>query len=36
MSLDIAIRGGTVDTASHTIRCDIGIKDGRDDRECGP
>ncbi|MEI8144624.1 MAG: dihydropyrimidinase [Alphaproteobacteria bacterium] len=26
---DVAIRGGTIVTASDTIRCDIGIRDGR-------
>lgn len=29
LDLDLAIRGGTVVTASDTIRCDVGIKDGR-------
>jgi dihydropyrimidinase len=29
MTLDLAIRGGTVATASDTTRCDVGIKDGR-------
>ncbi|MBL8567690.1 MAG: dihydropyrimidinase [Phreatobacter sp.] len=29
LDLDLAIRGGTVITASDTIRCDVGIKDGK-------
>ncbi len=29
LDLDLAIRGGTVVTASDTIRCDVGIKDGK-------
>lgn len=29
LDIDLAIRGGTVVTASDTIRCDVGIKDGR-------
>lgn len=29
LDLDLAIRGGTVITASDTIRCDVGIKNGR-------
>jgi dihydropyrimidinase len=29
MSLDLAIRGGTVVTASDVTRCDVGISDGR-------
>ncbi|MBB4040276.1 dihydropyrimidinase [Microvirga flocculans] len=29
MELDLAIRGGVVVTASDTVRCDVGIKDGR-------
>ena len=29
MELDLAIRGGTVVTASDTIRCDVGIKGER-------
>jgi dihydropyrimidinase len=29
MTLDMAIRGGTVVTAGDTMRCDVGIKDGR-------
>ena len=29
MSLDLAIRGGTVATASDVSRCDVGIRDGR-------
>ena len=29
MELDLAIRGGTVVTASDTIRCDVGIRGER-------
>ena len=29
MTLDLAIRGGTVVTAADTMRCDVGIRDGR-------
>ena len=29
MTLDLAIRGGTVATAADIARCDVGIKDGR-------
>jgi dihydropyrimidinase len=29
LDLDLAIRGGTVVTASDTIRCDVGIKNGK-------
>ena len=29
MTLDLAIRGGTVVTAADTTRCDVGIRDGR-------
>jgi len=29
LDIDLAIRGGTVVTASDTIRCDVGIKDGK-------
>ncbi len=29
MTLDLAIRGGTVATAADTMRCDLGIRDGR-------
>jgi dihydropyrimidinase len=29
MTLDLAIRGGTIVTAGDTLRCDVGIKDGR-------
>jgi dihydropyrimidinase len=29
MTLDLAIRGGTVVTASDIVRCDVGIRDGR-------
>jgi dihydropyrimidinase len=29
LDLDLAIRGGTVVTASDTIRCDVGIRDGK-------
>ena len=29
MTLDLAIRGGTVATAADTMRCDVGIRDGR-------
>ena len=28
-TLDLAIRGGTVATAADTMRCDVGIRDGR-------
>ncbi len=29
MTLDLAIRGGTVATAADTMRCDVGVRDGR-------
>ncbi len=27
--LDLVIRGGTVATAADTVRCDVGVRDGR-------